>query len=571
MNKEANLIWEKWIGHLEHKPDEDAIIHIAFDQEPYHWTYKTLIESALRVTLYLQDKGVKRGDVCGIILRHNKYFYPIYLGASLLGTITTVLAYKNPKLHPEKFVKGLEGMSKKSGLDWVLTEEDSKSIIQPIVSAEGSTIKDIFCPLEIFETGSHLNQAEIETLLAKLKEEWKQVQPSDPFLLQHSSGTTGLQKGVTLSHKAILKHADYYGEAIALSENDKIISWLPLYHDMGLIAAYTVPLIKGVTTVQIDPFDWIMEPVMLMEAVSKYKGTLMWLPNFAYLVLSKKVHADDIKGLDLSSLRMVINCSEPVSKEAHDSLYGFYMNNGFTRNALGVSYAMAETTYAITQTEPGKEAKILYTDKAQLAQGKVVLIKEDGDIQGRYCVSSGKPINGCEIRVISASGEDLPEGSAGEIVISSESLFDGYRNNKEKSEEVLSNGWFTSGDIGFMYEGECYIIGRKKDIIIVAGKNIYPEDVEAVVNKVDGVIPGRVVAFGIYDDNLGTDQINVAVETELPESAHKDLAKLIMKNGVDNELSIASVHIKPSRWLIKSSSGKLSRNDNKMRILAELN
>ena len=122
-----------------------------------------------------------------------------------------------------------------------------------------------------------------------------------------------------------------------------------------------------------------------------------------------------------------------------------------------------------------------------------------------------------------------------------------------------------------MYKNECYVIGRKKDVIIVAGKNIYPEDIESFVNKIDGVIPGRVVAFGIFDNILGTDQINIVVETKLLDSEYKKLSQQIIKNAQENEMSIASVHVKEPRWLIKSSSGKLSRNDNKNRILKELN
>jgi fatty-acyl-CoA synthase len=565
-----NLIWEKWLEHLESKPEAQAIVHITFDKKPYVWTYKSLFECAIQMMKYLKQNGVKQGDVCGIIMKHNKYFYPTYLGASILGSVTTVLAYKNPKLHPDKFIKGLEGMSMKSGLDWILTENELEDIIKPIVSSKDSTIKNIFCPLNIFD---HKPKTEIDLLeeLDSLKKAWKKIKPEDPFLLQHSSGTTGLQKGVSLSHNAILDHSKFYGDAIELNDNDKIISWLPLYHDMGLIAAFTIPLIKGITTVQIDPFDWITEPVMLMEVISEHRGTLVWLPNFSYMVLANKVHSDDIKNLDLSSIRMLINCSEPVSFEAHDRMYSFYKNNGLKENCFGVCYAMAETTFAITQTKPGERARVLYVDRDSLANGKVIILNKESEKIGRYCVSSGKPILGCTIKILSEDGKELAESFSGEIAVNSVSLFDGYKNNAEKTVEVLNNGCFHSGDIGFIHDGECFVIGRKKDIIIVAGKNIYPEDIEAVINKVDGVIPGRVVAFGVYNTGLGTDQVNIAVETQLFETEHKKLAQLILKNALENDISITCVHVKPPKWLIKSSSGKLSRNENKNRILNELN
>ncbi len=570
MEREVNLIWEKWIEHFDHKPDDKAIVHITFDEKPYIWTYKSLLENAVIVAKYLKQKGIKRGDVCGIIMRHNKYFYPIYLGASLLGTVTTVLAYKNPKLHPEKFILGLEGISKQSGLDWILTENEFEEVVKPIISDNGSTIKDIFCPLDIF-AGKFSDEVDVLAELDLLRSEWAEVKPHSPFLLQHSSGTTGLQKGVTLSHVAILNHAKVYGDRLELTDQDKIISWLPLYHDMGLIAAFTIPLIKGITTVQIDPFDWITEPVMLMEAISKHQGTLVWLPNFSYIVLAKKVHPDDMIDIDLSSIRMLVNCSEPISSEAHEAFYNFYKDYGLKKHSLTACYAMAETTFAVTQTTPGETAKVLCVDKIKLANGQISVLDKSFYSNGRYCVSSGSPIEGCRIKIVSPGGDELPDLFSGEIIISSVSLFDGYKNNPEKSNEVLKDGWFYSGDIGFTHEGECYVIGRKKDIIIVAGKNIYPEDVETVVNSVDGIIQGRVVAFGIFNSDLGTDQIHVVVETQQHESEYKRLGQLIIKNAQENDLSIARVHVKAPRWLIKSSSGKLSRNDNKNRILKELN
>jgi acyl-CoA synthetase (AMP-forming)/AMP-acid ligase II len=314
-----------------------------------------------------------------------------------------------------------------------------------------------------------------------------------------------------------------------------------------------------------------MEPVLLMEVISSQNATLTWLPNFAYLVLANKVHPEDITGLNLSSMRMFINCSEPVTKQAHQKFYDFYKNNGLNKNSLGVSYAMAETTFAVTQTLVGKAANVLLLDKIELANGKAIEIGIESEGNGRYCVSSGSTINGCEIKIVSEDGNILHDGFTGEVVIKSLSMFNGYKNNEEKSREVLKDGWYYSGDIGFCKNDEYYIIGRKKDIIIVAGKNLYPEDIEEMIHTCEGVIPGRVVVFGIYNQEIGTDQVHVVVETLLDYVEHKKLSQLIISVAQINEISIACVHIKPSRWLFKSTSGKLSRNDNKNRIMAELN
>jgi acyl-CoA synthetase (AMP-forming)/AMP-acid ligase II len=389
---------------------------------------------------------------------------------------------------------------------------------------------------------------------------------TDPFLLQHSSGTTGLQKPVLLSNRAVLEHVDNYAEAINFSKEDKIASWLPLYHDMGLIAAYHLPLAYGITSIQIDPFEWVLVPSLLIEAVSKEKGTVAWLPNFAYNMMADKIPDDELEGFTLDSWRLVINCSEPVRHESHVRFFNKFKTYNFKHSALSACYAMAETTYAVTQTIPGTIPTELSMDRQKLALGFVETTEDS--TKARICVSSGKVIKGCRVRIVDESRKDLPVGRVGEIAISSVSMFDGYRNYPEKTTDVLENSWFYSGDYGFVYNDEYYVIGRKKDIVIVAGNNIYPEDVEDTVSKVEGVMPGRVVAFGSDDETLGTEVLAVLAETNLETHDDKKHLKVrIQEAGLKNDIAISKVYLVPVRWLIKSSAGKPSRRSNKERII----
>jgi acyl-CoA synthetase (AMP-forming)/AMP-acid ligase II len=266
---------------------------------------------------------------------------------------------------------------------------------------------------------------------------------------------------------------------------------------------------------------------------------------------------------------MLINCSEPVRAESHEKFYRKFHPYGIRREVLAACYAMAETTFAATQTAPNVESRKVFVDREALAQGRVQIV--EGDKAARVCVSSGAPISGCEMRIISESGEFLPEGSVGEIAIRSVSLFDGYRNNPEKTGEVLKDGWYFSGDYGFLYQDEFYIIGRKKDIIIIAGNNIYPEDIEDAVSQIPEVIPGRVISFGIEDERSGTEQVCVIAESKVESEAEKKRLRLtIREEGMGIDVSIGRVYLAPPRWLIKSSSGKPSRNANKERALREL-
>jgi acyl-CoA synthetase (AMP-forming)/AMP-acid ligase II len=387
-----------------------------------------------------------------------------------------------------------------------------------------------------------------------------------PCLLQHSSGTTGLQKPVVLSHRAVLEHVERYGEAIGLRRDDVIASWLPLYHDMGLIAAFYLPLTAGIPLVQLSPMEWVSSPALLLQAISSEKATLCWLPNFAYQFMAERIRDEDVAACRLDSLRLLVNCSEPVRAESHDRFHARFSRLGLSREALGACYAMAETTFAVTQTRPGREAPRLTVDRNDLARGKVTL--SPAGVPGRTCVSSGSLVSGCAIRILAEDGSEAPAGSAGEIAISSRSLFDGYRNYPEKTAEVLRDGWYRSGDLGFLHQGECFVIGRTKDVIILAGNNVFPEDVEDEVGRVEGVLPGRVVAFGDVDEQLGTELLCVIAETGAEGDAARKAVKLaILRAGMAIDVTISRVFLVPPRWMIKSSSGKPARSTNKARIL----
>lgn len=550
------LVWDHWRRHADDAPDSEAIIHVSAEAPPHRWRWGDLIGAASCAARWLAGRGVRKGDVCALVVRHHKDFYPLYMGISALGALPSVLAYPNARLHPDKFREGLEGMSRRSGLDHIVTERDLAGVVEPLVAGRDSTIKQILFPLEAL--GGQPAAAPVDHAESTAEE---------PCLLQHSSGTTGLQKPVVLSHRAILEHVRRYGEAIALAPTDRVASWLPLYHDMGLIAAFYLPLVCGVPLVQLSPMEWVTSPILLLQAISREQATLCWLPNFAYNFMTDRIREEDLDGVRLTSIRMLINCSEPVRAESHDRFRERFARHGLRRDALAACYAMAETTYAVTQTPPGREAGTITVDRNALTQGNVVLTSDGA---GRRCVSSGALISGCRVRIIDERNRDVPPGTVGEIVISSVSLFDGYRNYPEKTAEVLRDGWYHSGDIGFVHDDEYFVIGRKKDLIIVAGNNVFPEDVEDAVGRVPGVIPGRVVAFGAEDERGGTEMLCVIAETELLGDDAKRLRIAVMQAGMAIDVTISRVYLVPQRWLIKSSSGKPARASNKARALEQI-
>ena len=557
-----STVWRRWCENAAKYPEADAIIHWKAGEDPFRWSFSALIAATEDVASRLVERNVRRGDVCAIILRHNPHLYPLYLAVCSIGAIPAILAYPNPRLHPDKFRQGIEGMSQRSGLDWIFTERELQPKVEPVVVSDKSTIKGLHYPLEWGRSNpSDAEKTWIEQTRAS-------ILPGDACLLQHSSGTTGLQKPVLLSNRAVLEHVGRYSAAIELSRNDKIVSWLPLYHDMGLIAAFHLPLAFGIPTIQIDPFEWVLVPSLLLEAISKERGSVTWLPNFAYNMMADKIPDEELAGIDLSSWRMAINCSEPVRSESHERFLRRFQPYGLRSSAISSCYAMAETTFAVTQTSTGIEPRTLSVDRAELSRGRLKRAA-NGDA-ARICVSSGKPIDGCDVRVVDERRNALAEGNIGEIAIASVSLFDGYRNYPEKTADVLQDGWYYTGDYGFQLDRDLFVIGRKKDIIIVAGNNVYPEDVEDAVSKVAGVIPGRVVAFAEENVSLGSEQVAVIAEgTVEDDAARKTLRMDVIKAGMAIDVTIANVYLVPPRWLIKSSAGKPSRKANRERILSD--
>jgi fatty-acyl-CoA synthase len=558
ISTDVGTIWHRWCENGDKSPKSVAIVHWRTGETPRRWTWGQLIGAAQLYSAALTSRGIKRGDVCAIIARHNPLFYPVYLGCVCAGAIPAILAYPNPRLHPDKFREGLEGMGRRSGLDWILTERALESVLQPLLGAGRNTIRGLQFP---FEGNDYLEGVEPEAPNGAVHT----IRASDPLLLQHSSGTTGLQKPVLLSHRAVLDHVTQYAKFLAVSKADKVVNWLPLYHDMGLIAAFHLPLALGIPTIQIDPFEWVLAPSLLLEIMSVERATLTWLPNFAFSMMADKINEEDLEDVTLDSCRMVINCSEPVRYRDEEKFFRRFAPRGLKREALSSCYAMAETTFAVTQTPPGREPTMLAVNPQALSKG----VADPGvyPTAVKVCVSSGELIPGCHIRIVDDEFNDLEEGRVGEVLIKTPWMFDGYRNYPEKTAAAVRDGWYLSGDYGFRYASDFYIIGRKKDVVIVAGNNIYPEDVEAVVNDLDGVIPGRVVAFGEEDAEFGSERLSVVAETRLTDEAQREQLRIaIVKAGMRIDVSITKVYLVPPRFLVKSSAGKPSRSANKERV-----
>lgn len=393
-----------------------------------------------------------------------------------------------------------------------------------------------------------------------------QASPDSIAFLQHSSGTTGLQKGVALSHQAVLNQLASYSNNLSLLTDDVVVSWLPLYHDMGLIAGFLLPLIQGIPLVLMSPFDWVAHPAMLLRAISDYRGTLCWLPNFAYNHMTRRIRVRDVEGVSLTSMRAFINCSEPVRYDSHQQFLERFADCGLKEEMLTVSYAMAENTFAVTQTPIGQTPTIDRVNRQALEEQKIA--QPENDSQSLTMVSCGKPIKNTQVRVIDADGQELAERHVGELIVQSDCMLTEYYKRPDLEPFVV--GWYKTGDMGYIADGEIYVIGRQKDLIINAGKNVYPQDVEAIVNTVEGVKSGRCVVFGVPSEREGTEVIAVVAEMEDFSLDQQTLKKQIRQQVVrQSTVSVSFITLVDAKWLIKTSSGKIARSANREKWLHE--
>jgi acyl-CoA synthetase (AMP-forming)/AMP-acid ligase II len=459
-------------------------------------------------------QSMKRpGELVLFLKRTDLDLLAAYIGAMAAGMIPAQMSPPTSKVAPEEYERRLSHILETTGARIVFADTDA---VLPLPVERVSVIT-----ADCIQTRS------------------PGADPSPPecgeiALAQFSSGTTGLQKAVFLRHEGILAHMRAYAPAIGLVPSDTVVSWLPLYHDMGLIAGFLMPLMEGLPLVLMDPFAWIARPELFGEAAERFGGTLAFLPNFAYHVLARSGRHSGVE-----RLRLLVNCSEPARPETHRKFLEAFP--GVDASRLSVCYAMAENTFAVSQTTPGTVSKTIVAG-------------------GRSLLSCGPPVPGTEVRIRDADADGI-----GEVMIRGSCLFARFLDGVDR----MVDGFYPTGDLGLVADGEIYVAGRKKDLLIVRGKNIHPQDVEYVAGNCPGVRSGRTVCFGVDSVDGGSEEMVVLVEPD-GTVATSDLTRNVGA-VVEDEVGLLPrrVQVVPAGSLVKTSSGKASRSRNRELFLQD--
>jgi fatty-acyl-CoA synthase len=387
-----------------------------------------------------------------------------------------------------------------------------------------------------------------------------EADPEEPAFIQFTSGTTSAAKGIVHSHRSLLAASDAIGRGIPFHRDDVVVSWLPLHHDMGLVGCTLSTFLHDLPTVLFKPLSFGLRPARWLHLVHRYRGNVSPAPNFAYQLVMATAKEADLEGLDLGSWRVAFNGAEVVDAGTVRDFQRVTGPYGFPPESLRPCYGMAELGLAATFAPPDTLPRIERLSRSALADGRP-MGPPASDADAQEFVSSGVPVPGTKIRITGEDGRDLPDGRAGKVLVNSTSMMNGYLG--VPLEEVVRDGWLETGDLGFVLDGELFVTGRAKDLIIIAGRNYHPQPFEAAATTVDGVRASGAAAVGRYDAATGTERLVIVVETKFHDDEEQaGRIRTEVERRVSERTGVSPgqvVTVKPGR-LPRTSSGKMQRH-----------
>ena len=545
--EEAETLLDALAAHVRAHPDRPHVRLWSGEGKEQSLTYGALDRGARVIAQGLATRGVTPGDRLAIMLPTGAEFLEAFFGALMAGAVP-VPVY--PPLRRAQIEDHLRRQVR------ILRDVDASALITDAATRRvGSLLHGLVENLRgVFTVGELAGSG-------KMLAEAFPARDSDTALIQYTSGSTGDPKGVVLSHANLLANIRAMGAAAAVDSRDVFVSWLPLYHDMGLIGAWLGSLYFAVPAVIMSPLSFIADPARWLWAIHRHKATLTAAPNFAFELCLKRIPDADIAGLDLGSLRMVLNGAEPVSPRTLSRFIERYRASGFSPVALAPVYGLAENSVGLAFPPPGRGPVIDSIERRALSEEGIARPATKDDPDAVEFASCGQPIPGHQIRIVDETRREAPERKQGRLEFKGPSATAGYFRNSEKTRALFDGDWLDSGDLAYMANGEVHLTGRVKDIIIRAGRNLHPRELEECVGDVDGVRKGCVAAVAGADAETGTERLVVVAETRLSEpAALEDLRRRILRSAsAILETPPEEVFLAPPHAIPKTSSGKIRR------------
>lgn len=540
-------------------------------------TFGELYSAAQRCATELARRGVPAGGRVALMLPTSRAFFVSYAGILLAGAIPVPIYPPFRADRIEEYASRQSAILRNAGVCLLLTFRQAEAVAR-LLKPRVHSLTEVADAEKLIDAADKAPPPSPGALPLHLTGS-RARKASDIALLQYTSGSTGDPKGVVLTHANLLANIRAIGEAVELGPGDVGVSWLPLYHDMGLIGAWLTPLHFGLPLAVMSPLAFLTRPERWLRAFQKYGGTVSAAPNFAYELCVRKITDKDNQGLDLGSWRAALNGAEPVNPDTLQRFAERFAPYGFRREAQLPVYGLAEASLAVTVPPLNRGPLIDRVERETFtAQGRAVVARAD-DTSAIAFVSSGKPIPRHEVRIVDAGGQEVRDRTEGFLWFRGASATSGYYQNAEATEKLLPMGpapndgeyaWVNSGDRAYRADGEIYVTGRVKDIIIKGGRNLYPHEVEELAARAEGIRKGCIVAFGQKDEDSGTEKLIVVAESREGEASRRAAIVAAVKEQVSQGLGLPPdrVELIPPGSIPKTSSGKLRREETKQLYLA---
>lgn len=520
--------------YFQHEDGSDEII-----------TYGELLDRSLRVASGLRDMGIKDGETVAIMQPTAPGFFYTFLGTLLAGGVPV-------PIYPPFRMHMLEAYAKTEAR--ILSNAEVRILVTFSQAENLSRLLKTFVPsLKHVTTVDELMSGSVLTSPDKAK--------SHGFaFIQYTSGSTADPKGVLLTHDNLLSNIRAYGKAIKATSEDVVVSWLPLYHDMGLIGMWLGSFYFGAPLILMTPFSFLNHPERWLWAIHDHRGTVSGAPNFAYELCVRKIDHGLIEGLDLSSWRMAANGAEKIYPRTLEMFAKKFEPYGFNRKALMPMYGLAESTVGLAIPPLHRDFRVDHVDRKRFEEDRFAIpSSEENQLS---FVSCGLPIEGHDIRIVDEDNLVLPERRVGSLQFRGPSCMQGYYNNPRATQAIYHDGWLDSGDLAYMADGEVFVTGRRKDLIIKAGRNLYPVEIEELAASVSGVRQGCVVAFEVTDDRRAMEELVIIAETRVQNKSTREEISQQIKEVIATALDITPDHVimVAPHVVPKTSSGKLQRS-----------
>lgn len=532
--------------HVANHPDRTHIHLYNDDGGEEEITYHGLWERAQSIASGLQNLGLEAGEPVVLMLQTGGDYFGCFFGVLLSGGVPVPIYPPARPSQIEDHIRRQQGILKNCRASTLITMPEATHIAR-LLKSQADTLRHVVTAAQL----------EGETTATERPARG----PDDTAFLQYTSGSTGNPKGVVLTHANLLANIRTMGSHIRASPDDVFVSWLPLYHDMGLIGAWLGSLYYAATFVVMSPLAFIARPQRWLQALHRHRGTLSASPNFGYELCVRRIDEAELKDLDLSAWRIAFNGAEPISPETLQRFYDRFSHYGLRREAITPVYGLAESSVGLSFPPLGRGPVIDRVQRPPFMEQRHAVPARQDDPSALSFVGCGRVIAGHEIRIVDATNRELPERHEGRLQFRGPSTTSGYYRNPEATRRLFHGDWLESGDLAYIADGELFLTGRSKDIIIRAGRNLYPHELEEAAGNIAGVRPGRVAAFASKDPDSGTERLIVVAETrERNEGEHRRLREEI--NAAISDLTgdpPDDIVLAPPGTVLKTPSGKIRR------------